>query len=317
MSPLCPKRCSRRMMLSARPHKTFRQFSLALALLLSLTLFVPGVLSRGGQGGGRPVSTPTPKKQGGPKSTGPTPDPVPVRRYRCPPAGQLSHAPQRRRRTVTTPQQGAGNANTQTLEKKNVSLIRSTETADGSRITITSDAPLNDYSAYRSGDRYYIIIPDADAPRAGGLRGRGFEDVQVSRRGNGVVISFKLQPGANARTEQRFNRIDVELTAPAAKTADANPTPTPAVTSPEPTTGEPRATTVAGGLVRAVAGRQLRCREGVWVDTAYDDSQTTNVARGSVMFSALTTVDPSIKVIAQRFSGELIVMWQGKAYRIH
>jgi HEAT repeat protein len=142
---------------------------------------------------------------------------------------------QRRRRPSTAPQpqpQSAGaNSNTQTAQqkpqKKNITPLRSGDTAEGSRITITSDAPLNDYSAYRSGDRYYVIIPEANAPRAqGGLRGRGFEDVQVQRRGNDAVLSFKLQPGTNARVQQRFNRLDVELTTPGGRTA-ALPTPTP------------------------------------------------------------------------------------------
>ncbi len=142
-----------------------------------------------------------------------------------------------------TQQQGAGaNANTQTAQtkpqKKNITPLKSGDTSDGSRITITSDAPLNDYSAYRSGDRYYVVIPEANAPRAqGGLRGRGFEDVQVQKRGNDAILSFKLQPGTNARVSQRFNRLDVELTAPGGKTAAVpTATPKPATTpTPQPT----------------------------------------------------------------------------------
>src|ERR687890_493342 len=131
---------------------------------------------------------------------------------------------QRRRQPTRTPQQQNTNANTQTAQqkpqKKNITPLRSGDTSEGSRITITSDAPLNDYSAYRSGDRYYVVIPEANAPRAqGGLRGRGFEDVQVQKRGNDAVLSFRLQPGTNARVSQRFNRLDVELTAPGGKTA--------------------------------------------------------------------------------------------------
>src|SRR5688572_24499643 len=103
---------------------------------------------------------------------------------------------QRRTRPAATgtqpAQQGKTEPNTQTVQqkaqKKNITPIRSGETSEGSRITITSDAPLNDYSAYRSGDRYYVVIPEANAPRAqGGLRGRGFEDVQVQKRGDDAV----------------------------------------------------------------------------------------------------------------------------------
>jgi hypothetical protein len=154
---------------------------------------------------------------------------------------------QKKKRPATTakPQQTAGaNTNTQTAQakpqKKNITPLRSGETSEGSRITITSDAPLNDYSAYRNGDRYYVVIPEANAPRAqSGLRGRGFEDVQVQKRGNDAVLSFKLQPGTNARVSQRFNRLDVELTAPGGKTA-AQPTATPKTATPPTVTPTPQ-----------------------------------------------------------------------------
>ena len=98
---------------------------------------------------------------------------------------------QRRRRPATgpaTPQPQQGTANTSTPQpkpqQKKITPLRSSDTADGSRITIRADAPLNDYSAYRSGDRYYVVIPEASAPAAqGGMRGRGFEDVQVQKWG--------------------------------------------------------------------------------------------------------------------------------------
>ena len=79
---------------------------------------------------------------------------------------------QRRRRPGTvraTPQQ-QGNANNsaaaQKRPQKTITPLRSNDTNEGSRITIRADAPLNDYSAYRSGDRYYVVIPDANAPGA-------------------------------------------------------------------------------------------------------------------------------------------------------
>ncbi len=168
---------------------------------------------------------------------------------------------QRRRRPATPPQSSA-NANTQATQaatrKKNITPLKSGDTADGSRITITSDEPLNDYSAYRSGDRYYVVIPEANAPRAaGGLKGKGFEDVQVQKRGNDAVLSFKLQPGTNARVQQRFNRLDVELTTPsggrtptASQTPETTPSPAPQATqrpTPEVASAGNANTATAGG----------------------------------------------------------------------
>jgi hypothetical protein len=134
----------------------------------------------------------------------------------------------RRKRTATatkTQQQGAANTSTPQAkpQQKKITPLRSTDTADGSRITIRADAPLNDYSAYRSGDRYYVVIPEASAPAAqGGMKGRGFEDVQVQKRGGDTVLSFKLQPGTNARVSQKFDKLDVELTTPGKRGANTS-----------------------------------------------------------------------------------------------
>ncbi len=104
----------------------------------------------------------------------------------------------------------------QTPQKKNITPVRSSDTAEGSRIVITSDGALNDYSAYRSGDRFYVVIPAAEASRfLSGLRGRGFEDMRLQKRGNDIVVSFRLLAGAVARVSQKFNRLEILVTVPA------------------------------------------------------------------------------------------------------
>jgi hypothetical protein len=86
---------------------------------------------------------------------------------------------------------------------------------EGSMATITSDAPLDDYMAYRSGNRYYVVIPQANAPALpGNIRGRGFDDVRVEKRGNDAVLSFRLKPGTSAHIEQRRNHLDVVFNSP-------------------------------------------------------------------------------------------------------
>src|SRR5205085_2823014 len=97
---------------------------------------------------------------------------------------------------------------------KNIARMSSSDAPGGSKVTITSDGVLNDYSAYRSGDRFYVVIPQANASKIGGVRGHGFEGAQVKRRGPDVVMSFKLQPGASARVDQRFNQLVVQFNAP-------------------------------------------------------------------------------------------------------
>ncbi len=125
-----------------------------------------------------------------------------------------AHA-QQKRATNSTAQTTQANTAAARPTTKRITPLRASDAADGSRVTITSDVPLNDYAAYRSGNRFYVVIPGADASTIkSGVRGRGFEDAQVQKRGNDAVLSFRLNPGAKARVNQRFNRLDVVFDAP-------------------------------------------------------------------------------------------------------
>lgn len=101
-------------------------------------------------------------------------------------------------------------------ERKSISPLRASQTPSGSQITVTSDGALSDFSAYRSGDRFYVLIPAAAPPRLpSNLRGRGFDDVRVQKRNNDVLLSFRLLAGATAHVNQKFNRLEVIITVPA------------------------------------------------------------------------------------------------------
>ena len=69
---------------------------------------------------------------------------------------------------------------------------------------------------------------------------------------------------------------------------------------------------------RKVSGRRFRRQGNAWIDTAYDSSRaTTSVARGSEQFRALIADEPGIRAIAEQLGGDVIVVWKGRAYRIH
>jgi hypothetical protein len=99
---------------------------------------------------------------------------------------------------------------------KRLATLRSSEMPEGSRVTITSDTSLDDYTAYRSLDRFHVVIPQAELSSAINSmeRGRGFSGVNIERRGTDVELSFSLQPGATASVHQKFNRLDVVFHAP-------------------------------------------------------------------------------------------------------
>lgn len=103
--------------------------------------------------------------------------------------------------------------------KPHVTTLRASDSPDGSRVSVSSDQSLNNYEAYRRGDRFYVRIPGADVPRAEATRGRGFTDVKAQRSGDSTVVSFRLQPGATAHVEQRSNRLEVVFTVPGGNTS--------------------------------------------------------------------------------------------------
>lgn len=115
------------------------------------------------------------------------------------------------------------NSTSPASKHSHVATLRANDSPYGSRVAITSDQSLNNYEAYRRGDRFYVRIPAAEVPRAEATRGRGFADVKAQRSGDSTVVSFRLQPGATAHVEQRSNRLEVVFTVPGGNAAGPNP----------------------------------------------------------------------------------------------
>jgi hypothetical protein len=66
---------------------------------------------------------------------------------------------------------------------------------------------------------------------------------------------------------------------------------------------------------RSVGGRKFRKQGNSWVDVKFKSSMTLkSISRGSSEFADL---DSGLRSIAQQISGEIIVVWKGKAYLIH
>src|SRR5215213_4629195 len=61
--------------------------------------------------------------------------------------------------------QSAPDTSNREKKKKGIAPLRQEEAPEGSRVTITYNTALSDYSAYRQGDRFVVVIPKADAPR--------------------------------------------------------------------------------------------------------------------------------------------------------
>jgi hypothetical protein len=80
---------------------------------------------------------------------------------------------------------------------------------------------------------------------------------------------------------------------------------------------ESRRSPGASSETRTVAGRKFRHQNGAWIDTAYNSTQAvTVVRRNSEQYRALIADEPSLRRIADALSGEVIVVWKGRPYRI-
>ena len=107
-------------------------------------------------------------------------------------------------------------------KRQHVATLHSSDSSEGSRVVLSSDQLLNDYEAYRRGDRFYVKIPAADVAGAEALRGRGFADVRAQRSGDSTVVSFRLEPGASAHVEQHVNRLYIVFTVPGGRPSVAS-----------------------------------------------------------------------------------------------
>jgi len=68
---------------------------------------------------------------------------------------------------------------------------------------------------------------------------------------------------------------------------------------------------------RTLFGRHFRRVGNAWVDDTYKSSMaTTKVERGSEQYRALVADEPAVAGFATQLSGEVIVVWKGRAYRI-
>ena len=156
--------------------------------------------------------------------------------------------------------------------------LSTSETAEGSRVRITSDAALEGYQTYTEGGRFFVLVPEADAAvlASGGLATRGFTGVEAGQRGDDALIAFTLATGVEPRVRASFNRLEILFAAQAGQQpaggsngyAAASPTPTPPPADPSNAASDGKAATPdakaaapsapAGGQAAGVGNKAAR-----------------------------------------------------------
>jgi hypothetical protein len=82
-----------------------------------------------------------------------------------------------------------------------------------SRVALTANKELDDYSAYRGIDRFILVLPKTRVGRDMPVINTPKDErpMQVMKRGDDLVLTFLLQDGETARVNQRFNRLDIQF----------------------------------------------------------------------------------------------------------
>jgi hypothetical protein len=65
--------------------------------------------------------------------------------------------------------------------------------------------------------------------------------------------------------------------------------------------------------VKRIAGKTFEFKQGVWYDSIFDGRPTINIRRGTSEYKKL---DRNVRSIAESLAGTIVVVSNGKAYRI-
>jgi hypothetical protein len=152
--------------------------------------------------------------------------------------------------------------------------------------------------------------------RAGGedaqqlpAQNRGYEQQQPARNEQREEPRDEDRARADQRAESR-TRSNTQKTVPELSARSPRRSDT-------ATTKNKSANAAPESGTRSVAGRRFRKQNGVWVDTAYNSSQSpTNIARNSESFRSLVADEPELARLARELDGPIIVVWKNRAYRI-
>jgi hypothetical protein len=175
-----------------------------------------------------------------------------------------------------------GLASTSLPSPRRIVPLRLTDAPGGARVTVASDAPLDDYTSRFDRNIFYVLIPHSLASVSPvQITGRGFTRARIEQRDDDVLLSFRLQTGASVRISKGFNRLDVifktaELSQPAESSSSAplpQPSGTPETTATNrPATGSNDEREIIDQMRSQIAALEARIRE-IEVRQAGDNSQ--------------------------------------------
>ena len=94
------------------------------------------------------------------------------------------------------------------------------QSAQGSRVRIISDAPLDGYRAFARDGKFCVLLRGADASSLAGraLAARGFTGVEAEQQGDDALLAFTTEPNFEPRVRAIFNQLEIVFVAQTQKT---------------------------------------------------------------------------------------------------
>lgn len=174
------------------------------------------------------------------------------------------------------------------LPKRLVVLRAGGAETGSSRVTISSDSPLDDCDSYREGDNFYVRIPWAVAADARRLSAEGqfYKSARVEERDDAVLVTFGLREGASAALAKGFNRLEVTFTAEAA--AKGSPAPARQVVTPSPSP-----------VAAATASQQVAVAQPL-ASTAQPERESEEAATIREMREQITALEARVRELEAR-----------------
>lgn len=191
---------------------------------------------------------------------------------------------------------------------------------------VTSERQNFDDEAIRVTNRNRAAARPSAAPPAANMSGSNAgvaagQSEQVAATSNHVAKASKSNAGSNNSDAAQTSDSPSFSTEARAAARRRAPSTTPTAKNDLSVNGRvvnKAEASAAPSALRRVNGRDFRRQGTRWLDAAYLPSQsTTNIRRGSKQYRTVVSAEPGIGQIAAQLDGEVIVVWKGRAYRIH
>ncbi|HEV3467826.1 MAG TPA: DUF5916 domain-containing protein [Pyrinomonadaceae bacterium] len=181
--------------------------------------------------------------------------------------------------------------------------LRASDAGGGSRVRVSSDAPLEGHRTSLDGGRFLVLIPEADASsvETAGVSGRGFYGIEAEQRGADALLVFRARPGFAARASVSFNRLEVVFAPQDPAQSGGSAAPPPAATSLAPASSPTASPTPTPASSLTTPGSETTSTSGAPSTTEAVKSSAAEPTTKAARLAALLTPEKKTPTALKKF----------------